>query len=215
MSVVRPAAGGFVAGGIACGIKESGAPDLAIVATEDRVPAVAAGVFTTNLAASRAGAGQHAASRRRPRRRGRPRTPATPTRRPGERGRRDARRMCALTARRPRRRGHRRARVLDRVSSASRCRWRRSKPGSRSSCARCRPPAALDAARAIMTTDTVPKEAVATVGAVTVGGMAKGAAMLSPAMATMLAVVTTDAAVDHATLAARARPRPCRRRSTA
>jgi glutamate N-acetyltransferase/amino-acid N-acetyltransferase len=52
-----------------------------------------------------------------------------------------------------------------------------------------------DAARAMMTTDTVPKEAVAHAGAATVGGMAKGAAMLSPAMATMLAVLTTDAAV--------------------
>ncbi len=41
---------GFVAGGLACGIKDSGAPDLAVVATQDRAPAVAAGVFTTNLA---------------------------------------------------------------------------------------------------------------------------------------------------------------------
>jgi glutamate N-acetyltransferase/amino-acid N-acetyltransferase len=53
-----------------------------------------------------------------------------------------------------------------------------------------------DAARAIMTTDTVPKEAVARAGQATVGGMAKGAAMLSPAMATMLAVLTTDAAAE-------------------
>ena len=44
------AARGFVAGGAACGIKESGAPDLAIVATEDRAAVPAAGVFTTNLA---------------------------------------------------------------------------------------------------------------------------------------------------------------------
>ena len=41
---------GFVAGGAACGIKPSGAPDLAMVATEDRVAVPAAGVFTTNLA---------------------------------------------------------------------------------------------------------------------------------------------------------------------
>jgi glutamate N-acetyltransferase / amino-acid N-acetyltransferase len=53
------------------------------------------------------------------------------------------------------------------------------------------------AARAIMTTDTVAKEAVARAGAAIVGGMAKGAAMLSPAMATMLAVVTTDAGVEQ------------------
>src|SRR5262249_22344468 len=57
-----------------------------------------------------------------------------------------------------------------------------------------------DAARAIMTTDTVPKEALARAGPATVGGMAKGAAMLSPAMATMLAVCTTDAAIAPAAL---------------
>ena len=50
----------------------------------------------------------------------------------------------------------------------------------------------------MLTTDTVRKEAVATAGNAIVGGMAKGAAMLSPAMATMLAVLTTDAAVGPA-----------------
>ena len=56
------------------------------------------------------------------------------------------------------------------------------------------------AARAIMTTDTVPKEVVVPGDGFTVGGMAKGAAMLAPNMATMLALCTTDAAVDAATL---------------
>ena len=56
------------------------------------------------------------------------------------------------------------------------------------------------AARAIMTTDTVPKEVVVVGSGFTVGGMAKGAAMLAPNMATMLAVCTTDAAVDAPTL---------------
>ncbi len=68
--------------------------------------------------------------------------------------------------------------------------------------------AALDAdggaaaAEAIMTTDTVPKQATVTVrtggDAFTVGGMAKGAGMLAPAMATMLVVLTTDAQVGAA-----------------
>jgi glutamate N-acetyltransferase / amino-acid N-acetyltransferase len=49
-----------------------------------------------------------------------------------------------------------------------------------------------DAARAIMTTDTRPKEASASTTGFTVGGMAKGAAMIHPKLATMLAVVTTD-----------------------
>ena len=51
-----------------------------------------------------------------------------------------------------------------------------------------------DAAQAIMTTDTVPKEAAFHHdGKWVVGGMAKGAGMLAPALATMLSVVTTDA----------------------
>jgi len=54
----------------------------------------------------------------------------------------------------------------------------------------------LDAARAIMTTDSVPKTAQVTTGGYTVAGMAKGAGMLAPALATMLVVVTTDAVVD-------------------
>lgn len=60
------------------------------------------------------------------------------------------------------------------------------------------------AARAIMTTDTCPKEAVATFSGdgagydgctFTVGGMAKGSGMIMPNMATMIAVITTDAPI--------------------
>jgi glutamate N-acetyltransferase/amino-acid N-acetyltransferase len=50
-----------------------------------------------------------------------------------------------------------------------------------------------DVSRAIMTTDTVPKVATSQVEAVTVTGIAKGAGMLAPALATMLSVVMTDA----------------------
>ena len=53
-----------------------------------------------------------------------------------------------------------------------------------------------EAAEAIMTTDTVSKHASVTAGGFTVGGMAKGAAMLHPVLATMLAVVTTDYPLD-------------------
>lgn len=53
-----------------------------------------------------------------------------------------------------------------------------------------------DAARAIMTTDSVPKTAQVTTGGYTVAGMAKGAGMLAPGLATMLVVVTTDAVID-------------------
>ena len=58
-----------------------------------------------------------------------------------------------------------------------------------------------DAAHAIMTTDTVPKQvALHHPNNWTVGGMAKGAGMLAPSLATMLSVVTTDAAVEPAAL---------------
>jgi len=56
------------------------------------------------------------------------------------------------------------------------------------------------AATAIMTTDTVAKESVARGDGFTVGGMAKGAGMLAPALATMLVVITTDADVDSVTV---------------
>lgn len=50
-----------------------------------------------------------------------------------------------------------------------------------------------DAALAIMTTDSVPKQAVISGDGWSIGGMAKGAGMLAPALATMLVVITTDA----------------------
>ncbi|GLZ56251.1 bifunctional glutamate N-acetyltransferase/amino-acid acetyltransferase ArgJ [Actinomycetospora sp. NBRC 106378] len=52
------------------------------------------------------------------------------------------------------------------------------------------------AATAVLTTDTVDKQAARTRDGWTVGGFAKGAGMMAPSLATMLVVVTTDAAVD-------------------
>ncbi len=52
-----------------------------------------------------------------------------------------------------------------------------------------------DAARAIMTTDSVPKTTVQQRDGWSIGGMAKGAGMLAPSLATMLVVLTTDAVV--------------------
>jgi glutamate N-acetyltransferase/amino-acid N-acetyltransferase len=58
-----------------------------------------------------------------------------------------------------------------------------------------------EAARAIMTTDKVPKQvALHHPGNWTVGGMAKGAGMLAPSLATMLSVITTDVVADAAAL---------------
>ncbi|HSV41311.1 MAG TPA: bifunctional glutamate N-acetyltransferase/amino-acid acetyltransferase ArgJ [Nocardioidaceae bacterium] len=57
-----------------------------------------------------------------------------------------------------------------------------------------------DAAHAIMTTDSVSKQVVVEGNGWSIGGMAKGAGMLAPQLATMLVVLTTDAVVDAATL---------------
>ena len=62
------------------------------------------------------------------------------------------------------------------------------------------PGSATAAAMAMMTTDTHPKVATAGAGAARVVGIAKGVGMIEPDMATMLAVVTTDAEVDATSL---------------
>jgi glutamate N-acetyltransferase/amino-acid N-acetyltransferase len=81
--------------------------------------------------------------------------------------------------------------------------------GVRSGFAALSPRGGAAAARAILTTDTRAKEAGARIavpgGEIIVGGMAKGAGMIHPDMATLLAVVTTDAAVPPRALAALAR----------
>ncbi len=196
------AAPGFVAGGTACGIKPSGAADLAIVATADGAAVSAAGVFTSNLvtAAPVQVSRRHLAN-------GRAAAvvlnSGNANAATGGPGRRDALRMCELTA----------AGLAVDVTDVLVCStgligipmpMPALEAGIPKLCPTLSGLGGRDAAEAIMTTDTVPKEAVerAVLGGVgaTVGGMAKGAAMLSPAMATMLAVVTTDAAIDAAPL---------------
>jgi len=189
---------GFDAGGLACGIKESGAPDLALLATSDRAPATAAGVFTMNLAqaAPVQVSRRHLAD-------GRAAavvlSSGNANAATGAAGRRDAARMCELVADGI---GVAAADVL--VCSTGLIGipmpMDALEAGVPKLCGQIAPDGGGRAARAMMTTDTTPKEAVARAGGATVGGMAKGAAMLSPAMATMLAVATTDAAVDRPSL---------------
>jgi len=204
VSVTAP--GGFEAAGIACGIKPDGVPDLALVSTADRRSVAAAGVFTTNLATAapvqisrrHLEDGQAAAVIL---------SSGNANAATGEPGRRDARRMCELTAQEL---GCQADDVLvcstgligiplpmDPIESGI--------PklvgslGSDSS-------AGEAAAAAMLTTDTARKESEVPLdlsgATATVGGMAKGAAMLAPAMATMLAVLTTDAAVAPSALQA-------------
>lgn len=192
------AVGGFVAGGIASGIKPSGAPDLAIVATQDRAAVAAAGVFTTNLVQA-APVQVSRAHLRDGRAAAVVLNSGNANAATGAAGRADARRMCALTAEGL---GVRAEDVL--VCSTGLIGipmpMAPVESGIPALCGALSATGGADAARAIMTTDTVPKEATARAGAATLGAMAKGAAMLSPAMATMLAVVVTDAEVPASRL---------------
>jgi glutamate N-acetyltransferase/amino-acid N-acetyltransferase len=196
------AASGFVGAGIACGIKASGDPDLSLVATADGKPVAAAAVFTSNkstaapVVVSRAHlestAGRAAAVIL---------NSGNANAATGAAGKEASERMCAAAAKEL---GCAPDDVLvcstgligiplpvEKIeASAAELVAARSVEGG------------ADAARAILTTDTHAKEVVVRSGGFTVGGMAKGAAMLAPNMATMLAVLTTDAAVEPAPLRA-------------
>src|SRR4051812_46972920 len=78
--------------------------------------------------------------------------------------------------------------------------------GLREAAKKLSPTGGIDAARAIMTTDTRPKHCAVRLdtptGPITVGGMAKGAGMIHPDMATLLGVLTTDAVSEPGTLRA-------------
>jgi len=193
---------GFVAAGGHCGVKAGGLPDLAIVATDDGAPVPAAAVFTSNkmTAAPVVVSAQHLAATG-----GRAAAvvlnSGNANAATGEQGEVDAERMCARTADAL---GCDRREVLvcstgligislpiDVIEEGiGKVAALRSRDGGG------------DAAQAIMTTDTRRKEVVVDGGGFTVGGMAKGAAMLAPNMATMLAVLTTDAAAEPAALKA-------------
>ena len=193
MSVV--AAPGFDAAAAASGVKPGGALDVALVATSDRQPVTAAGVFTSNRVASAPVqiSRQHLADRRAS---AVVLNAGNATAATGEPGREHARRMCATTAAAI---GCDEADVL--VCSTGLIGVPLPVDLVEAGIGTAAPALADDdaaghrAADAIRTTDTVLKEATITGAGYTVGGMAKGAAMLAPAMATMLAVVTTDAAV--------------------
>ena len=190
------AAPGFVAAGGAIGIKPGGVPDVALVATADGRAVPAAGVFTANLAAaapvqvSRDHLGRTA---------GRASavvlTSGNANAATGAPGRAAARDLCAVVAENV---GSAPEEVLVCQTGLIGVPFPTDVLANVGAVVASRAPgtaAGEAAARAILTTDTVSKEAAARREPCTVGGMAKGAAMLAPNMATMLAVLTTDAAV--------------------
>ena len=197
MSVLAPK--GFVAAGVAAGIKPRGILDVAVVAAEMPVPTAA--VFTTNMAAAA------------PVRLSRSHLASAPTAKAvvlnsgcanaatGKRGRE----VAELTA--------------NRTAELLSCSPEDVLVCSTGTIGTHLAPEAITggvvdaiaalgadeasagaAARAIMTTDSEPKEVVVEADGFTVGGMAKGAGMIRPDMATMLVVLTTDARVSAAVL---------------
>jgi glutamate N-acetyltransferase/amino-acid N-acetyltransferase len=195
------AAQGFVAAGIPCGVKESGDRDLSLVATASGEAVTAAAVFTANkmtaapVVTSRAhldATGGRAAAV--------VLNSGNANAATGTPGRIHAEQMCQAVA----------AELGCAAEEVLVCSTgligiplpiEAILGGTPALAAARRADGGEDAAEAIRTTDTHRKEATATRGGVTVGGMAKGAAMLAPNMATMLAVLTTDAEVDGPTLA--------------
>jgi glutamate N-acetyltransferase / amino-acid N-acetyltransferase len=190
---------GFRAGAVAAGIKKSGAPDLSIL-WSDRDAAVA-GVFTTNkvraapvwLSEERVRLG---------RARGVVVNAGNANACTGDGGMRDAREMTELVARKM---GAASDDVLVASTGVIGVRLPMDKVRAGLERIELSSSAGADAARAIMTTDTRPKERAVTIEiggrTVTVGGMAKGSGMIHPNMATMLAFIATDAAVEPDVLA--------------
>jgi glutamate N-acetyltransferase / amino-acid N-acetyltransferase len=191
---------GFMASGVHCGIKPQ-KKDLALVTS--RVPAAAAGVFTSNkvkaapvlLSMERIKTGQGRAVIL---------NSGNANACTGEQGMRDAREMARLAAE-----DLQVAEDLVYVCSTGQIgqflpmdALRRGIPDA----VRRLGPDGTAAAEAILTTDTVPKAAAVQVAVggqvITVGGMTKGAGMIHPQMATTLTVLTTDATVAPAVLQA-------------
>ncbi|MCU0640631.1 MAG: bifunctional glutamate N-acetyltransferase/amino-acid acetyltransferase ArgJ [Candidatus Margulisbacteria bacterium] len=194
MTITAPK--GFAAASIIAGIKQSGRPDLALVYSE--VPAVAAAVFTGNqfkaapilvsMRQIKSGYCQAIIS-----------NAGNANCGTGKQGLSDARTMVRETARIL---GINERHVLV-TSTGSIGKFLPMKniiPAIRPLALKLSTKGGHDVARAIMTTDTRPKEITVKVDGYTVAGVAKGAGMIHPNMATMHAFITTDAIVPRGQL---------------
>ncbi len=191
---------GFRFAGVACGIKPSGKKDLALIVSE--VPATAVAAFTTNklpgapvlIGRERVRAGRLQAVVV---------NSGIANVATGQVGLRLALDACALVGQTL---GIDEKLVLP--SSTGKIGvlppWDKMQPGIQAACATLAPHKFWDALAGIMTTDAFPKAMIRQVTVsgkvVTVAGMAKGAGMINPQMATMLCYVLTDARVELAAL---------------
>ena len=182
---------GFVAAGVAAGIKASGRPDVAlVVAAEGAVPVAA--VFTRSATA----AAPVVVSRRNVRESGLGRAvlvqSGNANAATGAQGLADAERMAALVA------AGLEARAADVLVASTGVigvplPMEQVEQGIASALASLSPAGGVEAAAAILTTDHGPKLAQRAAAGIRVGGMAKGAGMIRPDLGTMIAVITTDA----------------------
>jgi glutamate N-acetyltransferase/amino-acid N-acetyltransferase len=182
------AAKGFVASGVACGIRKSGRRDVAIV--RSLVSATGAAMFTTNrfLAAPVVVSREHLELLQ-------PQAivanSGVANAATGDQGVADARATAVETARmlglQPEE-----VIVLSTGVIGAPLPMEKLLGGVREAALHLSHTGGATSAEAIMTTDTRPKEAIARGTGFSVGGMAKGSGMIHPNMATMLAVVTTD-----------------------
>ncbi|GGP00072.1 bifunctional glutamate N-acetyltransferase/amino-acid acetyltransferase ArgJ [Actinomyces gaoshouyii] len=193
------AAKGFRATGVKAGLKASGNPDLALVVNDGPL-AVAAGVFTTNRVVAAPVSWSRQALAAGPAARAVILNSGSANACTGERGTADAAATAAHVAGLL---GCDPTDVLvcstgvigEPIDMGSLL------PGADTALAAlaATPEAGHEAAVAIMTTDTVPKEAAVARDGWTIGGMIKGVGMLAPGLATMLCVLTTDAVVEPGT----------------
>lgn len=188
---------GFVAAGVACGIKSSSEPDLALIATSDLAPVTAAGVFTSNkMTAAPVTVCRHNLNQSQGQAVAVIINSGNANAATGLDGMRDAVQMSASTAEAL---GVDAGAVL--VCSTGLIGFTLPmdaiEDGIPMAVQALSANGGVDAATAMMTTDTVAKHTTVTADlggtTVTIGGVAKGSAMLEPNMATMLAVLTTDA----------------------
>ena len=188
---------GFKASGVACGIKENREKDLALVVSD--IPATCAGIFTKNVVKGHSLKWSMKAIGR-----GTPRAVAINSGCAnacvGEDGDRDAFEMASLVSRLV---GCEADDVL--LGSTGVIGYRldmdKIRTGLEEASGLLSGEGGTDAARAIMTTDTFPKEASRVYEhgghTITIGGMAKGSGMIHPDMATMISVITTDANISR------------------
>ncbi|MBI5652474.1 MAG: bifunctional glutamate N-acetyltransferase/amino-acid acetyltransferase ArgJ [Chloroflexi bacterium] len=188
----------FRASGVACGLKKTGALDLALVASDH--DCACAGVFTTNqVKAAPVVYDQQTLAKNSGAMRAVVINSGCANACTGEPGLADTRATADATARALGCRADQ-VLVLSTGVIGQRLPMEKILAGVNNAAQNLSPTGGADASRAIMTTDTRPKVYQLPFANYSIGGMCKGAGMIHPNMATMLAVITTDAKIAPARL---------------